>query len=81
LLEYSALKTLAEQIGIEVVDRRHSLLSVKFHAETRVDPARLMGLVGKTRGAQFTPRECCFCAEGSLARARFCATWRRSCSS
>jgi len=55
LLEYSALKTLAEQIGIEVVDRRHSLLSVKFHAETRVDPARLMGLVGKTRGAQFTP--------------------------
>jgi transcription-repair coupling factor (superfamily II helicase) len=55
LLEYSALKTLAEQIGIEVVDRRHSLLSVKFHAETRVDPTRLMGLVGKTRGAQFTP--------------------------
>ena len=55
LLEYSALKTLAEQIGIEVVDRRHSLISVKFHAETRVDPARLMGLVGKTRGAQFTP--------------------------
>ena len=55
LLEYSALKTLAERIGIEVVDRRHSLLSVKFHAETRVDPGRLMGLVGKTRGAQFTP--------------------------
>jgi transcription-repair coupling factor (superfamily II helicase) len=55
LLEYSALKTLAERIGIEMVDRRHSLLSVKFHAETRVDPGRLMGLVGKTRGAQFTP--------------------------
>jgi transcription-repair coupling factor (superfamily II helicase) len=55
LLRYSALKTLAEKIGIEVVDRRHSLLSVKFHAETRVDPARLMGLVSKTRGAQFTP--------------------------
>ncbi len=55
LLEYSALKTLAERIGIEAVDRRHSLLSVKFHKETRVDPARLMGLVGKTRGAQFTP--------------------------
>ena len=55
LLEYSALKTLAEKIGIEMVDRRHSLLHVKFHAETRVDPARLMGLVAKTRGAQFTP--------------------------
>jgi len=55
LIEYSALKTLAEQIGIEVVDRRNSLLNVKFHAKTRVDPARLMNIVGATRGAQFTP--------------------------
>ena len=38
LLEYSALKTLAEQIGIEAIDRRASLLSIKFHKETRVDP-------------------------------------------
>jgi transcription-repair coupling factor (superfamily II helicase) len=30
-------------------------LNIKFHAETRVDPARLMNIVGKTRGAQFTP--------------------------
>jgi transcription-repair coupling factor (superfamily II helicase) len=37
------------------VDRRHNLLNIKFHAETRVDPARLMNIVGKTRGAQFTP--------------------------
>jgi len=55
LLAYSALKTMAEQIGIEAVDRRHNLLNVKFHKETRVDPARLMSMVGKTRGAQFTP--------------------------
>ncbi len=55
LLEYSALKTLAEQIGVEVIDRRHNLLNVKFHKETRVDPARLMSMVSKTRGAQFTP--------------------------
>src|SRR3954452_2181671 len=55
LVVYSALKTLAEKIGIEAVDRRHNLLNVKFHAETRVDPARLMNIVGKTRGAQFTP--------------------------
>jgi transcription-repair coupling factor (superfamily II helicase) len=55
LLEYSALKTLAEQIGIEVIDRRHNLLNIKFHKETRVDPVRLMGIVSKTRGAQFTP--------------------------
>jgi transcription-repair coupling factor (superfamily II helicase) len=55
LLAYSALKTLAEQIGIEAIDRRHNLLNIKFHKDTRVDPARLMSIVGGTRGAQFTP--------------------------
>ena len=55
LLAYSAIKTAAEQLGIESIDRRHNLLSIKFHRETRVDPARLMQLVRKTHGAQFTP--------------------------
>ena len=55
LLAYSAIKTAAEQLGIENIDRRHNLLSIKFHPETRVDPARLMQLVAKTHGAQFTP--------------------------
>jgi transcription-repair coupling factor (superfamily II helicase) len=55
LLEYSALKTMAEKLGIETVDRRHNVLNVKFHKETRVDPGRLMNLVSRTRGAQFTP--------------------------
>jgi transcription-repair coupling factor (superfamily II helicase) len=55
MLHYSALKTLAEQIGVEAIDRRASVLSIKFHKETRVDPARLMAIVSKTAGAQFTP--------------------------
>ncbi len=55
LLQYSELKTAAEKLGIEAIDRRHTLLNVKFHAETHIDPTRLMNLVGKTRGAQFTP--------------------------
>jgi transcription-repair coupling factor (superfamily II helicase) len=55
LLEYSVVKSLAERIGVEAVDRRHNLLTIKFHKETRVDPGRLMNLVGKIRGAQFTP--------------------------
>ena len=55
LLEYSTLKTLAERLGIEVIDRRHALLTIKFHQETRVDPVRLMDLVRQTQGAQFTP--------------------------
>jgi transcription-repair coupling factor (superfamily II helicase) len=30
-------------------------VSIKFHTATRVDPQRLMNIVSKTRGAQFTP--------------------------
>ena len=55
LLAYSALKYMAEKLGVEAIDRRHSLVSVKFHTATRVDPQRLMHIVSKTRGAQFTP--------------------------
>ena len=55
LLLYSALKTLAQNLAVEAIDRRHNLLNVKFHQGTRVDPARLMAIVGKTQGAQFTP--------------------------
>ncbi|MDP9170250.1 MAG: transcription-repair coupling factor [Acidobacteriota bacterium] len=55
LLKYSALKTAAEKIGIEAIDRRHSVLNVKFHDQTRVDAQKLMALVSSTRGAQFTP--------------------------
>jgi transcription-repair coupling factor (superfamily II helicase) len=55
LLHYSALKTMADGLGIEAVDRRHNVLNVKFHKETRVDPARLMKIVTTTRGASFTP--------------------------
>ena len=55
LLEFSLLKTLAERAGIEAVERRQGMLNIKFHKESRVDPQRLMALVSKTQGAQFTP--------------------------
>ena len=55
LLKYSAIKTAAEKIGIEAIDRRGSVLNVKFHDQTRVDAQKLMELVSHTRNAQFTP--------------------------
>jgi len=55
LLKYSGIKTAAEKIGIEAIDRRVSVLNIKFHEETRVDGEKLMALVGSTPGAQFTP--------------------------
>ena len=55
LLEYAALKSTAESLGIERIDRRQGALQIKFHQQTRVDPAKLMNLVNRIRGAQFTP--------------------------
>lgn len=49
------MKSLAEKLGIEAIDRRQGQLNIKFHGESRVDPARLMALVKETKGAQFTP--------------------------
>ena len=53
--KYSGIKTAAEKIGIEAIDRRGAVLNVKFHEETRVDGEKLMALVSGTPGAQFTP--------------------------
>ena len=55
LLEYAALKSAAEKLGIERIDRRQGALQIKFHQQTRVSPAQLMSLVSGRRGAQFTP--------------------------
>ena len=55
LLEYAEIKSIAERLGVERIDRRHGALQMKFHEQTRVDPAKLMDLVSRTRGAQFTP--------------------------
>lgn len=55
LLKFSVLKSRAQHLGIEAIDRRQSALNIKFHAESRIDSARLMHLVQHTQGAQFTP--------------------------
>ena len=55
LLEYSSLKTIAENLGIERIDRRNGALQIKFHPETRVDATRLMNLVSRNKETQFTP--------------------------
>jgi transcription-repair coupling factor (superfamily II helicase) len=55
LIRYSAIKAMAERIGIEAIDRRGATLTVKFHEKTSVNGEKLMSLVAATRGAQFTP--------------------------
>ena len=55
LLRFSLVKSRAQRLGIEAVDRRQGALNVKFHKETRIDPMRLMEIVRSTKDAQFTP--------------------------
>jgi transcription-repair coupling factor (superfamily II helicase) len=55
LLKFSVLKSAAQKLGIEAIDRRQGALNVKFHKDARIDPARLTNLVTSNEGAQFTP--------------------------
>ncbi len=55
LLAYSLLKSLAQKLGIESIQRKAAFLDVKFHPSSKADPQRLMTLVRQTPGAQFSP--------------------------
>jgi transcription-repair coupling factor (superfamily II helicase) len=55
LLSFSVLKTVVERAGVEAIDRRQGMLNIKFHRESRVDPAKLLEIVTNNDGAQFTP--------------------------
>ncbi len=55
LLEFSVLKSLAQRLGVEAIERRRGLLDIKFNKDSRVDPARLTELVRRHPGVQFTP--------------------------
>jgi hypothetical protein len=57
LLDYSALPTLAEKLGIETVERWQGVANIKFHRETKVDREKLMRLVAKN----LRQRACCGC--------------------
>jgi transcription-repair coupling factor (superfamily II helicase) len=55
LIRFSLLKSLAERLGAESIERRKGFANIKFHAQSKVDPLRLMETVQRTPGAQFTP--------------------------
>ena len=55
LVQFALLKTKAQHIGVEAMDRRAGALNIKFHPASKIDPARLMALVSNFAGAQFTP--------------------------
>jgi transcription-repair coupling factor (superfamily II helicase) len=55
LFAFALLKTGAEKLGVEAIDRRGSAVQIKFHPGSKIDPSRLMTLVSSVDGAQFTP--------------------------
>jgi transcription-repair coupling factor (superfamily II helicase) len=55
LFAFALLKTGAEKLGVEAIDRRGSAVQIKFHPGSKIDPSRLMALVSSVEGAQFTP--------------------------
>ncbi len=55
LVRFSILKSTAETVGVESIDRRQGFANVKFHQQSKIDPLKLMALVRSTPNAQFTP--------------------------
>jgi len=55
LVRFSILKSAAEAIGVESIDRRQGFANIKFHQQSKIDPIKLMALVRSTPNAQFTP--------------------------
>ena len=55
LVDFGQAKNLAQQIGVESVDRRQGIFQIKFHPEAKIDPQKLMDLIQKSPGASFSP--------------------------
>ncbi len=55
LIQFSLIKSQAERLGIETIDRRGGYANIRFHEQSKIDPEKLLDLVRRTPGAQFTP--------------------------
>jgi len=55
LLDYAALKSMCERLRISSVERQGSRLALRFHPETTLDPARLVGVVRSRSGIKLDP--------------------------
>ena len=55
LLDYAVLKSMCERLRISSVERQGSRIAVRFHAETTLDPARLVSVVRSRAGIKPDP--------------------------
>jgi transcription-repair coupling factor (superfamily II helicase) len=55
LVRFALLKSMAERLGVESIDRRQGFANIKFHQQSKIDLFKLLALVRNTENAQFTP--------------------------
>ena len=55
LLEYAALKSVCERLRISMVERQGNRLAIRFHAETPLDPARLVEVIRSRQHIRLDP--------------------------
>ncbi len=55
LLDYAALKALAERLLLEGIEQRQGTVTVRFHPQTPVRPERLVEFVRRTPQARLDP--------------------------
>ena len=55
LLDYASLKLLAVRVGVNAIERKRDLVTIKFRQNAGIDPGKLARFVSLQRGAQFTP--------------------------
>jgi transcription-repair coupling factor (superfamily II helicase) len=55
LLDYASLKLLCMKVGVNAIERKREIVTLKFQQNAAVDPEQLARFVSAQRGAQFTP--------------------------
>jgi len=55
LLDYALLKTAAERLLVQTVERKGEEVWIKFHEQAPVDPVRVAQFVRKRKEASFRP--------------------------
>jgi transcription-repair coupling factor (superfamily II helicase) len=55
LLDYASLKLMAVRVGVNAIERKRDLVTIKFRQNAGIDPGKLARFVSSQRGAQFTP--------------------------
>jgi len=55
LVEYGRIRVAADRLGVESIDREGHAVVIRFRQNARVDPGRLMKVVGEWPGATLVP--------------------------